>query len=686
MNNVQLMVCDIMIMLVIEKPTKKNEPTQDGHLQLLLFESERAWSYAQDLLTLSLNQPPDASPSASSLRHHATGRFRRAIHWATQLLSTCQSLYTSSRLSALSLLEATIYTLILNGRFLRFRDDFDSALVQLSVARSLLDELADPLNAPTSRDQALASVFADEIGAEIRYCAHELGMERAWDVDSIVKDVGKKERAKLVDGVEEILKKYKEQVTESKGGHHQKEQRILEPLMWEGEPIPVRNPELVDVLLKVQQAEKKLDGAYDAILSALSDAEDVARRLAESQGSGGSGIPASNVGGAGPGASGGGTTRDVQFVHTYIVYQLLSRRIQRDLLLGSALISQAQVESESKSASTKSKTPSTGPGAATSQSKPTSGLKDANSKDVHPRILTATLKLLDTILQSLNQMRTLSIVDDNPDLAEAVDARVSWTRGRRCLNLAHCYASPPIRKYAEALTLIQHANLHLRETTSHLSLASQASSSGQGDGDDNADLTDLISSPPPNSGTIPFYALSQLEVRLLERELGRVGLRVKRDWFAWNGGVGQVTAADGSEESSKKQRTNKKKPPLFFNIALNYVELDMERLEERGGGKATMGAGTTTNTTKSSANTNTNTKTNTKPVEQTTTTMNTNPMKKSAALDHEDDMQSRSGTPEPSSASALGSGSGNQGAAATLRTGGAGGGLSSLLGGWWGRS
>ena len=87
----------------------------------------------------------------------------------------------------------------------------------------------------------------------------------------------------------------------------------LKPLLWEGEPVPVRNPELVDVLLKVQEAEKKLQGvasekvaqasesedkkgkvgkstkskqgvaAYDAILLALSDAEGVARKLVEAQ-------------------------------------------------------------------------------------------------------------------------------------------------------------------------------------------------------------------------------------------------------------------------------------------------------------------------------------------------------------------------------------------------------------------
>jgi hypothetical protein len=42
-------------------------------------------------------------------------------------------------MSTENLIEATIYTIILNSRFLRYRDDFEDALIQLSVARGLLD-------------------------------------------------------------------------------------------------------------------------------------------------------------------------------------------------------------------------------------------------------------------------------------------------------------------------------------------------------------------------------------------------------------------------------------------------------------------------------------------------------------------------------------------------------------------
>lgn len=192
---------------------------------------------------------------------------------------------------------------------MRYRDDFEDALVQLSVARNLLDELAD--RASTSRDQALATLFADDIGPEIRYCAHELGRSKAYDVDGIVKELASKYRNQIVEGCDTLVARLKK---EGEASGKAEVKKKLGTLLWEEQPVPVRNPELVDVLLRVQEAEARLSGepdgkvgegksgkgkkkdnegkgskskkgvaAYDAILLALSDAEDVARKLVETQ-------------------------------------------------------------------------------------------------------------------------------------------------------------------------------------------------------------------------------------------------------------------------------------------------------------------------------------------------------------------------------------------------------------------
>lgn len=472
---------------------------------------------------------------------------------------------------------------MLNGRFLRARDDFDDALAQLGVARGLLDVLAE--RAGTSREQALYVLFADEVGPEIRYCAHELGRERAYDVDAIVQEVSVKWREVLVQGCGALLEAL------GKEGGGEKGRKRLEELSWEGRPVPVRNPELVDVLLKVQEAEAWLDGekkketrskkgvaAYDAILLALSDAEEVARKLMEAQQ-----LSGSTFSGASSAAGG----RDIQFVHAYIVYQLLSRRIQRDLLLVSVLLSTSKPSPLKKAAARSQK---------------------AKPEQVDSRLHPAVVKLLDTVLQSLDQMRTLTIVDDNPDLAAAVEARTSFTKARRCLFLARCYT--PVKRYAEALTLIRHANIHVRETTSTLSLSA---------------------SDPVASGTPAYYSLTTADVEDLDATLASDGLHLKREWFAHNGGAIDL---DGGDTKSHKK-------PLFFNIALNYVELDMDRLLLRAGKQPPPPA-------------------KAEQQEQVVVEKEKKPLVKAKVE------EVRAPTPEPPASSR--------------------GGLSSLLGGWWGRS
>jgi signal recognition particle subunit SRP68 len=121
------------------------------------------------------------------------------------------------------------------------------------------------------------------------------------------------------------------------------------------------------------------------------------------------------------------------------------------------------------------------------------------------------------------------------------------------LYLGHCYA--PLKRYAEALMLVQHANIALRETMGTLS---------------------DIDSDPISTTSTPFYPLSRADILELESSITSNGLRFKREWFAYNGGS---VNADG--------KTYRK--PLFFNIALNYVELNMDQLMERAG-KGPVGA------------------------------------------------------------------------------------------------
>jgi signal recognition particle subunit SRP68 len=106
-----------------------------------------------------------------------------------------------------------------------------------------------------------------------------------------------------------------------------------------------------------------------------------------------------------------------------------------------------------------------------------------------------------------------------------------------------------VKRYAEALTLVQHANIAIRETTSTLS---------------------MMDSDPISTSSSCFFPLNDTDIKELESNLSSDSLQFKRDWFAYNGG-----SVNADDKSYRK--------PLFFNIALNYVELDMSLLTERAG-------------------------------------------------------------------------------------------------------
>ena len=99
---------------------------------------------------------------------------------------------------------------------------------------------------------------------------------------------------------------------------------------------------------------------------------------------------------------------------------------------------------------------------------------------------------------------------------------------------------------------MQHASLHLREARSSLSLLP----------------TPEEAADSPDS----FLTLTDTSITTLENELDAESLQCKKDWFTYNGGDATGTV---------DRKTYKK--PLFFDIALNYVEVNMERLQERAG-------------------------------------------------------------------------------------------------------
>jgi len=87
-------------------------------------------------------------------------------------------------------------------------------------------------------------------------------------------------------------------------------------------------------------------------------------------------------------------------------------------------------------------------------------------------------------------------------------------------------------------------------------------------------MLSLLSSAPsqdnPACSADFFFPLPPSSIRSLEDQLMHTSLQYKLDWFSYNGG--SVTRDPRDHEK-----------PTFFNIALNYVPLNMDQLLKRAG-------------------------------------------------------------------------------------------------------
>lgn len=186
-----------------------------------------------------------------------------------------------------------------------------------------------------------------------------------------------------------------------------------------------------------------------------------------------------------------------------------------------------------------------------------------DGKQVAPQNTASTLHLLSGVLQSLLQALTLPVVDESADLATALSMRLSHGKAARTLHLARAYADSSHKRYAEAVSLTQRGQLHIREARSTNSIL------------------------PGNSSSLPqlrFYPLDSTKLDELEGQLRRDEEKYKKEWFGYNGGlIGEMGVENGNQKHKK---------PLFFDIAFNYVEPPMEKLRARGGLPARESEGT----------------------------------------------------------------------------------------------
>ncbi|KAL8293159.1 hypothetical protein RQP46_000853 [Phenoliferia psychrophenolica] len=557
------------------KYTKKDltelNATTDKHLQILLFDAERAWAHSQ-ALKASLDLPS----TPSSARHHLARRLARAVARADSLFSLLTAL-GPAKVSAADRAQAAAYSLVLKGSLAFEQKKHEAGLGALAVAHQLLATIA--ACAPTAHAEALANEMIDELEPMLRFCAYSLGLDTSKGSAQLVESVARKEQAGLVPGYEALVAEL--EATRSEGKRESVE------LSWRGQVIPIRNAQLVDVVSKVKAALATLEadkdataskshssklkksgakkevmgarrmGTYDKALLVLGEGEDVARQLVEDNK-----IALSGAHSARSEAS----SAPLQLAHSYIVYQLLAIRIKRDLLLIDSTTSklasrEAKIVDRERAfvAATGAKDPKKA---------------DAKVRKQHARVYPGIVKIYDGILQSLEQMRELDVVEQDGELGGAVEARIAFVKASRSMYLSRTYAL--IDEFPSSLSLSARGKLYAREARSTASTLDLPSASDSPDDDEAPDFAGEL------------LPLSPAAFDALDAALGADYDRFSKRWCEASGG--QVGASEPEDlplaELNLDGVLGKKsaKKAAFYDVAFSYVvAFDLEAIARKAG-------------------------------------------------------------------------------------------------------
>ena len=246
-----------------------------------MFSAERALAHSHGLKTLTTkpNTPPNT-------RRDQISWLRKAAKYAENLYDISQSLASAGRLSQRALAEITIYHLSIRAELSFEKSNWAESLSDLASRRKLLSTISD--GAKDSYDQALANEFIDTYDPLIRFSAYKMGRQESHDIEGVVKDVDDEMMEEALPGLAKIISGLRD---ESGVEKVEKGRRELEDVQFAGEKVELRSAEIVAVMLKVQDALKKInpDAAaaskgrgmrgWDRVLSVLGEAEAVAKRL-----------------------------------------------------------------------------------------------------------------------------------------------------------------------------------------------------------------------------------------------------------------------------------------------------------------------------------------------------------------------------------------------------------------------
>jgi len=488
----------------------------EKHLHIPLVTTERAWAYY-----MQLKFEANAYPRK---KYHMINRLRKARKYAEMLDSLCAN---SDRVDARTKLETKAYASWLTGTFYFETGEWSEAKSTLSQAQTIYESLSQAVG---EEEGNLFRQKMDEIAPSLRYCAYNIG-------DVSAKDDLMKMRG---DGANLELDSLIAQTREQQAA-------TLQDIDWKGRKMAVKQEKVRLFLLSYQESGQELARAkdsnaklsiYENLLLQSKDAIQVLRedlmedpefRTRQQQSSG-------KVG-------------SQHFLYTYLQYIRYTITVNRNNVLLDTM--KRQLEGKEK--------------------------QEEGKKVVKPQDV---VRMYENIIQSLHEVTSLAGLEDDEELAQANQLKITFYRAFKSFYMAKAFIFA--KKWPEAMTIFHRA----------LELITNARDEGGLEKDMETQLHSLQQLVEENK--FVAHANSILETEKVTDKMA--GLEVSNK-------VPLVDRLDDYLEDSGlvKGKSNlvhfppEFEPipckPLFFDLAINHLEMpDLNsKLEKKEDGKGSLG-------------------------------------------------------------------------------------------------
>ncbi|XP_071812929.1 signal recognition particle subunit SRP68-like isoform X2 [Apostichopus japonicus] len=456
---------------------------------------------------------------------HVITRMKKALKHAEELEALC----ASSKCDARSKLESQAYHLWMKGTLYFETENWEDCMEAFNNASNIYEKLA---SAVTEDQKGLYLERVNDIVPNLRYCAFQTGDESAiQDLRELRGKVGGDTN------IDFLLAQTRD-----------KQAVTLSEVCWRGRSVPVTNERVRAFLLSNKESEQELATAtdneakisiYDTSLMECKDALQVLRDELKSD-------PNRKQ----RGQQSGEPISTPQFLHSYLTYIRLTNTVQRNVLLVLSL---------------KERLPITD----------TEPKLDPGQRRTKPQDL---IRMYDTIIQSLGEIPHLPGVEDDVDLHQEIKAKIFKFKAYRCYYLALYYSHA--KKWKEAAGLFERAIQHVDHSREEWQTVNN--------GPIQVEVEELDTLAQDINGLkYSAQAASILDSNepSISKGMAQLGLKDNRPLVErldrYNANQPDLAAKPNFTAFPPDFKPSPCKP-LFFDIALNHIELPSldEKLEQ----------------------------------------------------------------------------------------------------------